>query len=49
MKSEGYVTCLAYDEKNKIFGLSSTDKYLHFYQKTKMKIEYLKSIPTKYI
>ena len=46
MKKDGFVTGVAYDEKNKIYGVSSTDGYLHFYQKGKIRIEFLKSIET---
>jgi len=31
MKKEGYITSIAYDDKNKIFGITCTDGYIHFY------------------
>ena len=44
MKKPGFVTSIAYDEKNLIYAITSSDGYLHFCQKTKIRIDYLKSI-----
>jgi hypothetical protein len=44
LKQPGFVTCLAYDERNKIYGVAATDGYLHFYQQGKLRLEYLKSL-----
>ena len=44
LKSPGFITSITYDEKNKIYGASSTDGYLHFYQMGKLRLEFLKSI-----
>ena len=40
-KKSAFVTCCAYDEKNKLFGITATDKMLYIYQKTRVKIELL--------
>ena len=32
LHSPGFITSITYDERNKIYGASSTDGYLHFYQ-----------------
>jgi hypothetical protein len=44
LKAPGFITSITYDEQNKIYGASSTDGFLHFYQQGKMRLEYLKSI-----
>lgn len=42
----GFINSVAYDERSKLFGCCTTDGQLHFLQKTKTAIEYLKSITT---
>lgn len=44
LKKPGFVTSVAYDEKNMIFAVASSDQCLHFYQKGKLRIDYLKSM-----
>lgn len=46
LKKQGFVTAVAYDEKGKVFGCATTDAQIHFYAKTKFKIEHLKSMET---
>lgn len=41
-----FINAVAYDERAKMFGLSTTDGQIHFYGRTKMQVEYLKSITT---
>ena len=41
-KKQAFVTCCAYDERNKLFGITATDKMLYIYQKTRIKIELFK-------
>jgi WD40 repeat protein len=41
-----FVNSVAYDERNKMFGVCTTDGQLHFYTKGKMQIEYRSSIRT---
>lgn len=43
MKKSGFVTSIAYDDKNKVYGISTTDGQLHFYTKSKIRIELLKT------
>ena len=43
LKKNGFVTAIAYDEKNKMFGITTTDGQLHFYTKSKIRIEHQKS------
>ena len=31
LKVEGFITSIAFDEKNQIYAISATDKNLHFY------------------
>lgn len=42
MVKSGFVTCIAYDEKSKIFGVTTTDGQLSFYTKSKIRIELIK-------
>ena len=48
-QKKAFVTSVAYDEKNKIFGICTTDSSVHFYIKTKVGIEYLKSVKAECI
>jgi WD40 repeat protein len=49
VKTDCFVTCVAYDEKSMIYGFTCTDKKVYFYQKGKIRIEFLKSIDTPVI
>ena len=44
LKKPGFVTSIAYDDKNMIYAVASSDGCLHFYQKTKIRIDFLKTI-----
>ena len=44
LRKPGFVTSIAYDDNNKIYACASSDGCLHFYQKGKIRIEFLKTI-----
>lgn len=43
LKRQGFITSIAYDDKNRIFAIATTDCQVHFYSKTKIRIEHQKS------
>ena len=44
LKKEGFINCVTYDESNKLYVCTATDGYIHFFQKSKIKIDFLKSV-----
>jgi len=44
LRKPGFVTSIAYDEDNMIYGVASSDGCLHFYQKGRIKVDLLKTI-----
>ena len=44
LKKAGFVTSVAYDDNNMIYAVASSDGCLHFYQKGKIRIDFLKTI-----
>ena len=49
LKKPGFVTSIAYDEKNKLFGVTATDNFIYIYAKTKVRIELINTIETECI
>lgn len=43
MERSGFVTSIAYDEKCRVFGITTTDGLIHFYSKSRIRIEHQKS------
>jgi hypothetical protein len=46
LKKEGFVNSVTYDEENKLYVCTATDGYIHIFQKSKIKIDFLKSTET---
>lgn len=46
LRMDGFISSITYDEENKLYVCTSTDSYIHFFQKSKIKIDYLKSCQT---
>jgi hypothetical protein len=49
LKKPGFITSIAYDEKNKLFGVTATDNFIYIYAKTKIRIELINTIESECI
>ena len=41
LQKEGFITGIAYDPEKELYGITCSDSYIHFYQQSKVRLEYL--------